>query len=260
MYSKFKEMNPSITFFKAVLLLLFFSSCNQSETSSTVQSTDSTSVQQATSPVTPQPDPSAKAYYGVDISNWQGDFIKGVGPIDSLTFVICKASQGLFQDPDFTLNWKEIPEKGLIRGAYHFYDYFLNPVEQADFFCSLIHDIRSEDIAPVLDIEQGKMPPHTQAAEVQENALTFLKTVEERLGRRPIIYTDFGFAQEYFNDLRIAEYDLWLAEYTSLPRPTLPNLWKSKGFKIWQRSDRHSINSQLVDFDVYYGTLEDLVK
>ena len=65
----------------------------------------------------------AEFVYGIDVSDFQGDEVDFLDKQkDSLSFVICKATEGItYTDPEFQNNWKTIPEKGFIRGAYHFY-------------------------------------------------------------------------------------------------------------------------------------------
>jgi len=101
---------------------------------------------------------SNNTHYGIDISHWQGNLISAMSNKDKLSFIICKATGGdHYIDPDFRTNWRDIKAKGFIRGAYHFYLCVDNPKTQAEHFCATISDIGPNDIAPVLDIEQGSM-------------------------------------------------------------------------------------------------------
>lgn len=203
----------------------------------------------------------SNVHHGIDVSHFQGDIVKKLDAGDSLRFVICKATQGdYFVDPEFRNNWNIIKQKGLIRGTYHFYDCSADPIKQADHFTSQASDIGKNDIPPILDIEQGSMTPSVSGEQMVKDILTFLIAVEKTLDRKPILYTDYAFAQEYFKDSTLAEYDLWLAEYSGAEKPKIPTVWKEKGFKIWQRSDSYKAHSTQLDFDVYYGQLYDIVK
>lgn len=200
-------------------------------------------------------------HYGLDISSYQGDLVQLLNSGNNLRFIFCKASQGItYTDPDFRTNWQTIKQKGFIRGAYHFYVCNDDPLAQANHFSSLISDIQASDIPPVLDIEQGSMAPTTNPAKMQSDILLFLKEVEKLTGRRPMVYTDYAFANQYLKVDALQQYELWLAEYSNAPEPRVPLLWKNKGYKIWQRSDSYTIDSKESDYDVYYGTLNDLVK
>ncbi len=203
----------------------------------------------------------SKVHHGIDISHFQGDIVQKLDAGDSLRFAICKATQGeYFVDPDFRMNWNLIKEKGMIRGTYHFYDCSVDPVKQANHFTSQASDISKMDIAPILDIEQGSMTSSVSGEQMVEDILVFLQTVEKTLDRQPILYTDYAFAQEYLKDPALSKYNLWLAEYSGKEKPFIPNLWKEKGFKIWQKSDTYSAHSTQLDFDVYFGDLYNLVK
>ena len=78
--------------------------------------------------------------------------------IDSLKFVICKATEGTtFTDTTFKDNWELLGKKKIIRGAYHFYDLRKSPKDQAEYFLSVIKKVKGigeNDISPVLDIER----------------------------------------------------------------------------------------------------------
>lgn len=204
---------------------------------------------------------SVGTFYGLDISHFQGDVMSEMSNKDSLTFIICKATEGItYIDNDFRSNWHEIKEKGFIRGAYHFYLFQDDPRQQAKHFAYNIADIESSDIAPIVDVEQGSMDPKVGGSAMRAQLKVFLKELESDLNRKPIIYTDYGFAQEYLNDPFFADYDLWLAEYTGDRKPNLPNTWKTKGLKIWQKSDTYHAYSKTIDLDQYHGALADLTR
>jgi lysozyme len=214
-------------------------------------------------------------YYGIDISHYQGDEAKELGPEDSLTFVICKATQGVDKfDNDFETNINTIKAKGYIYGAYHFYETNKDPAAQAThFWNTLVSKNGVPEIAPIVDIEAGSIPNGMRVDIVQMRKYlnVFLKKLDTLSGRRPLIYTARAFADNYLfrshiDTINFANYDLWLAEYTEQSKPTIPHTWqgKSKGigydYKIWQKSQSHTIRSKPNDFDVYYGTLSDLKK
>lgn len=201
-----------------------------------------------------------KPAFGIDISSYQGNEINDLEKSrDSLDFIICKATQGVtFIDPMFQMNWTTIKEKGFIRGAYHFYVSSDNPSEQAEFFIERIKDIQPNDLPPVVDIEQGGIVGNIQPAEIQQSALTVLKTIEEQLHIKPIIYTNADFANKYLNNPEFANYPLWIADYESEKEPVLPIVWQEKGYVLWQKSDTYKIQNYTNDEDYFNGDLESL--
>ena len=204
----------------------------------------------------------ATEHSGIDISHYQGDIsdLLEKKP-DGLQFIICKATQSTdYVDPMFRTNWNNIAHGGFIRGAYHFYDCSKDPIEQAEHFGHLIADIQDYDISPILDIEQGSLTPGLSAKEIENDALIFLKEIEKITHRKPIIYSDYGFFQEYFTNPEFTNYRLWLAEYSGTTAPKIPTLWEKKGFAIWQKSSSYSVNGIQSDLDVVKGSLKQIVK
>lgn len=198
----------------------------------------------------------AQELYGIDISRWNGDALEEIKPKDSISFVICKATQGTtYQDPDFENNWKTIKKKGWVRGAYHFYLSSEDPIKQAEHFWKVIDAMDSTDIAPIIDIEEESLPAHetVDPVNLQVDLLHFLKHLSDLSGRKPIIYVDLSFANKYLSNSSFAQYPLWLAEYSGAIEPTVPVTWAKKGYKFWQKTDRYSINSHHTDFDVFTG-------
>lgn len=200
-------------------------------------------------------------HHGIDISHYQGDILKELKPTDSIRFLICKATQGMsYVDPFFRTNWHEIQAMGVIRGAYHFFVCDDDPLAQATHFVNSIEGLQSTDLAPVLDVEQGSMSPKTDVKKIEDNVLVFLKEVERRTNRKPILYTGYAFGQQYLKNPVFADYELWLAEYSKADEPKIPTTWQKKGYKIWQRSESYTLEHEKTDLDVFYGKLEDLVK
>ncbi len=258
--------NQKTTKFRHFILLAaiagFHSCSNNNELASTTKA--DTMAVTAPTPQIPKVAEDPGTYHGLDISHYQGDETKELGPEDSLTFIICKATQGVDQfDKDFETNINTIKTKGYIYGAYHFYETDKDPAAQAThFWNTLVNKNGVPEIAPIVDIEAGSIPKGMRgnAAQIQAGLKTFLNKLETLSGRHPLIYTAHAFANSYLLDADFASYDLWLAEYTNKKQPMIPHTWQSKGYKIWQKSQSHTIDSKPNDFDVYYGTLSNLRK
>jgi GH25 family lysozyme M1 (1,4-beta-N-acetylmuramidase) len=197
--------------------------------------------------------------YGIDISKYQGNLVEELPLLDTIHFIICKATQGTSMiDHHFVRNWQLIRQKNYFRGAYHFYETKADPVQQAINFATTIRDLDTLDLPPVLDVEQGSLSGAISMGKFTGGLKAFLEAVETRLKRKPVIYTDLAFAEQYLSDTFFARYPLWIAEYGHRPTPGLPAVWKDQGQVIWQRSDHYDVHSTRTDFDQFNGNAEDM--
>jgi GH25 family lysozyme M1 (1,4-beta-N-acetylmuramidase) len=201
-------------------------------------------------------------FFGLDISKWNGNEISEMPLRDSITFIICKATEGeAYVDPDFSGNWDVIRGRKYILGAYHFYHTSQDPLKQAEHFLTTLHTKGQPDISPIVDIEQASLAkPVANTEQLQKDLLVFLKQVELKCKRIPIIYTGVAFADEFLRNEALSRYPLWLAEYTQATAPRIPYTWKQSGYKIWQKRDNYFVDSHTTDLDVFYGSKQDLIK
>jgi lysozyme len=204
-----------------------------------------------------------KKYYGVDISHYNGDMVSRLTSHDSITFVLCKATEGVtYVDPYLAVNWNMVSQKKLLLGVYHFYKTADDPIHQARFFLSQIEKHGEPDLPLVIDIESGSLPEsgsnHKSKAQIQDELHQCLLHLEAQTGRKPMIYTGRSFANNYLNNEKLSQYPLWLADYNK--RPKTPSAWANSGYKIWQKTSKYPIEHSHVDFDIFHGKLSDLLK
>ena len=106
--------------------------------------------------------------------------------IKPVSFVFIKATEGAsFKDKDFKENWKAAGKTDLRRGAYHFFRSSKDGEIQARNFISTVGDLRFKDLPPVLDIETIHIGCPKEL--LNQRALQWLKAVEKRYGKKPII-------------------------------------------------------------------------
>lgn len=197
---------------------------------------------------------SVKTITGLDISKYQGNLLKDIDKLDTLHFIICKATQGnTLVDADFHYNWKRLKASNVVRGAYHFYMYEDEPATQAAHFLNTVGSLQNNDIPLIVDIEEGSITGKADADTLQARLLAFLQAIELRSSRKPIIYTDRYFADTWLRKDTFAVFPLWLAQYSHRPTPILPLTWKKTGHLFWQKSDSFTIDSRRTDFDVFNG-------
>ncbi len=204
--------------------------------------------------------------WGIDVSHFQHDVNWELVQKDGVMFAMAKASEGITSiDPNFQKNWKGIKNQGLIRGAYHFFIAGDAAEAQAETYLKVVGELEKYDLPPVLDVERGGYSHARQkrvtVSEFQKSVLNWLKIVEERTGKRPIIYTGKRFADEFLRSYKFRTYKLWIAEY-GVVEPDLPVTWEKTGFTFWQKTAKeelHGVEGK-VDYDVFKGTYEELKK
>lgn len=193
--------------------------------------------------------PTGSWRYGIDISHnnagkivWDSLFVmtdskrrtirdpylaKEIKPV---SFVFIKATEGAsFKDKDFKENWKAAGKTDLRRGAYHFFRSSKDGEIQARNFISTVGDLRFKDLPPVLDIETIHIGCPKEL--LNQRALQWLKAVEKRYGKKPIIYASSSFIKDYLNREIIGNYPVWVAHYEK-DSPAF------EGWTWWQFTDR----------------------
>jgi len=201
--------------------------------------------------------------YGIDIShNNEGNIIwdslwvmvDGKGrtvrdpykakEIKPVSFVFIKATEGAsFVDRKFKENWKNAGKSGVTRGAYHFFRSSKDGELQARNFIKTVGDLRFKDLPPVLDIETIHRGCSRKV--LNDRALQWLRTVEKRYGKTPIVYASSSFIRDNLDKEITDNYPIWVAHYEKA-RPS----WED--WTWWQVTDQAVVKGVpgLVDLDV----------
>ena len=133
--------------------------------------------------------------------------------------VINKAKEGLGMiDKTFSIRRKPATDHGLLYGAYHFMRPG-DPVAQADHFLEVVNSVDNPNaLLLALDHEDRKVP--------LANAKQFLAQVQEKAGRRAVLYSGFLIKQQLGNnnDAFLAQHRLWLSHFSS--NPVCPRNWE----------------------------------
>ena len=222
--------------------------------------------------------PRTNSIFGIDISHYNGrsfsfDSLKE----ENIRFVYAKATQGVsYKDDLFGLYWKamnDLPvEKRVLRGAYHFLSSNADGAAQADTFLSFLEKnggLKDTDMPPVVDLEwditqsdrTDRWQSHTPD-EIIDITLAWLKRVEERTGRIPVVYTartwwrERQIPEESFD--KLSHYKVWIADYSRSARATEtpPTINRSR-WHIWQFSETAELSQGYdgpLDADIYKGT------
>jgi lysozyme len=187
---------------------------------------------------------------GIDVSHFQGQVNWQQVAQAGIRFAFAKASEGTNnKDPQFAANWEGMRQNGILRGAYHFYRIAEDPVAQAENFLSCLptKPLQPGDLPPVIDLEEQGDNSHIPGI------LQWLSTVQQAVGRQPIIYTATGF---WTDAGQLATYPLWVANY-GVSQPRLPQGWTVWSF--WQYTDQGSVpGAPHVDRDWFNGHIDRL--
>jgi len=194
----------------------------------------------------------------LDISHWQGpsiDFAKMKAAGGQA--VIFKATQGrYYNDSVFKNLWGQAA--GLIRGAYHYLDWTADADRQAEHFCNQIAGVHL-DFPPIVDFEH-RSTTVTQRTATSE-LWTFVKYVEDKTGRKPMIYTGPDYWKLYGSTASVwTQYPLWIANY-GVTSPSIPAPWTK--YSLWQFTGvgeglAYGVSSKGIDINYYPGTLAEL--
>ena len=182
----------------------------------------------------------ARSIFGPDVSFYQDDpgtpqeinFERMNATAD---FVIIRAGQNLWVDPDFKNNWQRAKAAGLPRGSYWFYDSRADPKQQAELWANLLAGDMGE-LPLFLDLEES----YRGSFAGWQHWKTFLERFRALVGSKEIgIYTAYHYWQdnapfsqptelEYFH-----RYPLWIANY-GVTQPLVPKPWAPTEWLFWQ--------------------------
>lgn len=200
--------------------------------------------------------PAGYKTHGIDVSHYQHEIDwELVSEMEDkgqrLSFAIVKATEGTNKmDRKFKLNWNQLADRKLLRGAYLYLHANKSGKMQADYFISKVK-LQSGDLAPVIDIEETKRQSDTQIRKVVKDCAEVL---EAHYKTKPIIYSNVDFYEKNLGE-EFNAYPFWAAHYEQLHEPRISRDWL-----IWQHSCKGRVNGILseVDFNVVNGSLNSL--
>jgi lysozyme len=182
----------------------------------------------------------------IDISHWQ-TVSPGFEPAkaEGIVGVIHKLTEGSsYVDDTVDARAFLAREADLLFGVYH----FVRPgsmSQQAKFFVDTANKLNLDEDGELLY--------------ALDQAIEFLEAVAELTGKSPVLYSGHVIKEQLDKevDLRIYDYRLWLAQYSSSPE--LPKGYDS--YWLWQYTDKGQLPgiAPAVDLNQYFGdSLDDL--
>ena len=166
---------------------------------------------------------------GGDYSHWNDPNFLALAAAGH-RFCWLKCTEGIsFVDPRYSAHRTGAQKSSMKTGAYHYFRAAWGGDTQAQhFFDNAFNDA----LPPAIDVERYNNSGFTKSTFAARLRLCLLG-VEQRFGKKPIIYTS-KYAWEELVGLAgwEDEYDLWVAHYTSALMPLLPNGWTD--YEVWQ--------------------------
>jgi GH25 family lysozyme M1 (1,4-beta-N-acetylmuramidase) len=208
----------------------------------------------------PAPASAGTKAMGIDVSRFQGPIDWPTVATAGIKFGFVQASRGsgadctvkpgqCGADPFFATNRVAAESNGIRVGAYH--RAFaaggttdtarLDAIAEADVFLASVGTLQSGELIPVLDVETpfSGMTASTLRTWIR----VWVKKVNKRLGRKPMIYTNASSWGATGNTLEFAKakYPLWVAEW-GVSRPSVPaGNWAGHGYSVWQYSSSGTV-------------------
>ncbi|MGQ9489707.1 MAG: phosphodiester glycosidase family protein [Anaerolineae bacterium] len=204
---------------------------------------------------------------GPDISFYQDDnsTLRGVDfekmRAAGAGFVIIRAGQNTWIDPDLRYNWNESKKAGLPRGSYWFYDSRADPLRQAELWVEALGNDLGE-LPLWLDLEESYNGPFWG----WHNWYKLLERLKNLVGNKEIgIYTAYFYWHRNTRDSSVQpgnleyfhQYPLWIANY-NVNRPNVPRPWGENEWLFWQFTSSgdgflYGAESKNIDLNYFNG-------
>lgn len=186
---------------------------------------------------------------GIDISAHNGDIDFHAAVADGVQFVWIKATEGAdFRDRRFSANHKKAGEAGLKRGAYHFFRFDKDGVEQAINLLETVDD-RDLEMGVAVDVESSGNPDGIDDDLVKERLAAMVDYLNLR-GLAPTLYCNKRDYYRYMAD-SLPGNSLWICSFSSDP---IAAPWT-----FWQYNHKGSIRGVKgkVDLNVFGGKVSE---
>lgn len=144
------------------------------------------------------------------------------GAVDfPISFIYIKNTEGVsIRNAYYSADYTQARRHGFRVGTYHFFSTRSSAQAQARFFLASSR-YQTGDMPPVLDVEPTakQISAMGGAGRMLRSVRTWLETVQQRLGVRPVLYVSQRFANRYLTsqyadgDLLRRRYQVWIARY-----------------------------------------------
>ncbi len=185
---------------------------------------------------------------GIDVSKWQGKIDWSKVRSAGISFVMIKATEGTtVVDRYFKQNILGAQAVGIKVGAYHYAHPDNDPILEVDHFIKTITGF-TLDLPPALDLEVNK---GLNKKQVTSFAVSWLREIERRIGRKPLFYSYTSFIRSYIGK-ELEAWPLWIAHYEVL-QPGKNGVWDQ--WMVFQYSSKGRIDG--IEGDVDLNVMEE---
>lgn len=161
---------------------------------------------------------------GIDVSRHNGDIDFRKVADSGIEFVFIKASEGVsHRDSLYLRNNARAKEAGLKTGAYHFFRFDSDGVEQAVNFLQTVGP-EPHDLGLVIDVEKTGNPDNVDP-EIVKRRLASMVEYMNLLGHRVMIYTNLEGYYDYMAEV-LPGYPLWICRFKEDPIAAEWTFWQ----------------------------------
>lgn len=161
---------------------------------------------------------------GFDISAHNGYANLKAAADAGYQFVFIKASEGSdFRDENFVLNYNKARHAGLKTGAYHFFRFDKDGIEQANNFLKVIGP-RPLDLGLVIDVEESGNAKGVPMDTIKARLQLMVEYLNMR-GHRVMFYSNRAGYEKYLLE-DFEGMPLWICQFTDNSRNTDWTFWQ----------------------------------
>jgi lysozyme len=196
---------------------------------------------------------------GIDLSAGDGTWDAAKAKSAGISFMYTKATQQTV-DSTYYRNMQAAKDNGILRGAFHYFDFRVNELVQAKLFCDTIKADKGE-LPPCIDYEQ--IPTGLTKDAAQGKLWNMVCAVEAQLGVKPLIYTGYYHWADWGSTATgWTKYTLWLAWWAAESVVKVPPPWTKWTF--WQtignaHGPDYGCQALGIDLDLFNGTVDELL-
>lgn len=197
----------------------------------------------------PYVDPDRYPVRGIDISRHNGEIDFDKVKKDGIEFAFIKASEGVsHQDSNYESNIASANKAGLKTGAYHFFRFDAEGVDQAQNFLNTVGRTNPE-LGLVIDVEDTGNPDNIPTEDIQKRLVSMVEYMN-LLGHRVMIYTNLDGYYQYIHEI-LPGCLLWICRFQENPI--------NAEWTFWQYDHHGKVDGVKgeVDLNAFCGTREE---